>query len=642
MASRPSQLLLGFGLLGAILLVPLPVAAQRPTGGPPGGRPAAGPASDPGMGITARLLIFVRDESGGPIGQMALVTLSTITSGMYRQATTQAGQTEFDNLVPGRYYVQVVAPGYETVKEVVDVNGAGAMANISLEPSSALSSSSTPAPPGPPALSPKVQKLLARAREALRASKPSDARGHLEEAYRLAPGHPDVNFLFGVYAAQMNDWTRAKSYWERAVNIYPKHLGSLIYLSEALLRENKAAEAVPYLNRVMEAEPTAWRPHALMAQASADQGQYDDAIKQADRALELGHSQAAGIQPLLAHALVVQGNKERAITVLRNYLQDRPADAAAQKMLDTLRAPAAPSTGAAPSGPVSPLPTTSFANSSVLSSAWMPPDVDEKVPPVEPGVACPLDDVLRHASNRLTELVHNVDRFTATESLKHELINAYGLPSSPEMRTFNYLVSIEEVRPGYLNVDEYRDADNALEKFPDHVATLGLPSLVLVFHPLQVANFVFSCEGLTHSNAGLSWQVHFRQRLDKPLTLRSYRIGGRTFPIALKGRAWVAADSFQVVRLETDLMSPHPEIRLAGEHTAIEYGPVRFRNKDVSMWLPQTAEVYFDWRGQRIHRRHSFSNYLLFSVDDKQRITLPKVEETPAPDSSASSPQSNP
>jgi len=40
--------------------------------------------------------------------------------------------------------------------------------------------------------------------------------------------------------------------------------------------------------------------------------------------------------------------------------------------------------------------------------------------------------------------------------------------------------------------------------------------------------------------------------------------------------------------------------------------------------------VYYDWKGRRIHRRHSFSNYLLFAVDDKQKINVPKVAEAPA------------
>jgi hypothetical protein len=41
------------------------------------------------------------------------------------------------------------------------------------------------------------------------------------------------------------------------------------------------------------------------------------------------------------------------------------------------------------------------------------------------------------------------------------------------------------------------------------------------------------------------------------------------------------------------------------------------------MWLPQTAEVFSELRGKRIHRRLGFSNYLLFAVDDTQKISSP-------------------
>jgi hypothetical protein len=140
-----------------------------------------------------------------------------------------------------------------------------------------------------------------------------------------------------------------------------------------------------------------------------------------------------------------------------------------------------------------------------------------------------------------------------------------------------------------------------------------------------------TCEGLTRWNGEPGWQVHFRQRSDKPNTIRSYRIGNSpSYPVALKGRAWIAADSYQILRLETDLIAPVPEIRLVTDRTIIEYGPVHFREGKVDMWLPQSAELYYDWKGRRSHRRHSFSNYLLFSVGDKQRISVPKIEDESA------------
>jgi len=182
-----------------------------------------------------------------------------------------------------------------------------------------------------------------------------------------------------------------------------------------------------------------------------------------------------------------------------------------------------------------------------------------------------------------------------------------------------------------MGVTEYRNGGGALNEFPGGIVTNGLPALVLLFHPYYAPNYEMTCEGLARSNGRLAWQVHFRQRPDKPNELKTYQFGinGASYSVGLKGRAWISADSYQIVRMETDLVAPMPQIQLLAEHTAIEYGPVKFREGDVNLWLPQSAEVYFAWRGRQVHRRHTFDNYMLFTVDDKQPRVEPALGDSP-------------
>jgi hypothetical protein len=49
------------------------------------------------------------------------------------------------------------------------------------------------------------------------------------------------------------------------------------------------------------------------------------------------------------------------------------------------------------------------------------------------------------------------------------------------------------------------------------------------------------------------------------------------YPVKLKGRAWIAAGTHQVMRLETDLAEEIPAIRLRVEDLTIEYRPVQFQ-----------------------------------------------------------------
>ena len=150
---------------------------------------------------------------------------------------------------------------------------------------------------------------------------------------------------------------------------------------------------------------------------------------------------------------------------------------------------------------------------------------------------------------------------------------------------------------------------------------------MLAFHPYYSDTFSMRCEGIATLNGQPAWQIYFRQRSDKPNRIRAYSIGmtGPTHPVALKGRAWFAADTYQILSLQADLIDAVPDIRLTVDHTAIEYGPVQSNSLGKDIWLPRAAELYTEFRGRRIHQRMSYNNYLLFVVDERQKISTPNV-----------------
>lgn len=633
MCLRPLRCLLVIPALAAGLLAPCGVWAQ------PQSPISSTSASALDVGLASGIIgsvdldINVKGPNGTAIEGMAVVTLIRMNGQPLRQETTKAGVVRFFGVPSTEYTIQVVAPAYERALKRIDAQSG--LLKVTIELQAVSDSEDAAFAVGMAALPPKVQKEVGKAIEALRSKKPADARGHLDAASRLAPKSAEVQYLNGLYASTSGDHMQAKSYWMKTLELYPQHYGALVSLSEALLRENKAGEALPYLERAVRAQPSAWRAHAVSAEAYLRQGSSEEAIKEAERALELGHGKAAIVQPVLAAALIGHGERDRAAMILQTYLREHPTDVEAKKQLVLLQTPATqntPNEAGMANAETMPSTATGDGIADALPSSWLPADIDEKVGSVEPGAVCALDEVLKNAGARVQEFVTNVDRFAATESLQHEPINRWGVASSPVTRKFEYLVAVEEVKPGFFNVDEYRTATSSSNDFPEGIATEGLPAMVMIFHPHVAENFNFTCEGLARWNGGLAWQVHFRQRSDKPNTIRRYRVGfqGPSYPVDLKGRAWIAADTSQIVRMETQEIAPVPEIRLRTDRTAIEYGPVHFKKRNLDMWLPRSAEVFVDWRGKRFHRRHSFSKYLLFAVDDKQKIGAPKIaEETP-------------
>jgi len=605
-----------------------PSQGQFPEPGLPTGSMTAAGAMVGGAMVSTSVDVRVTGPDGVPVQGQIVVTLMKIGGFVVDQKTSSNGSVTFGEVPQNEYTISVIAPRYQGFSKTIDVNSAvPAKFTAELQPMADAEAAASSV--GLLALPLKVQKEVGKALESLHADKPANALKHLEAAQRDAPKSAEVEYLFSVYSTETKDPVRARSYWMKTLELDPRHLSALLAVGQDDLQSNKSAEALPYLKRAIQVEPNSWRAQLLYSEALVMEKMNDEAAQHAQRAIDLGHDSASAAQLVLVRVLVQKGQVDQAISKLEEFVKAHSSDKESASYLEKLKNPAASGSVAAREMSV----VSNAEEALPVPSNWLPPDVDASVPAVEPGVSCNVDDVVRKAGAQLLELAKDVDRFTATETLVHESIDKYGMPSSPEKRTFSYVASIQEVNHHFLNVEEYRlDKDGGQAEFPSGVATNGLPALVLIFHPFNAPNFTMSCEGVARLSTGLAWQIHFKQRPDKPNVIKRYRIGadGPSYPVALKGRAWISSDTYQIVRLETDLVAPVKEIRLAADRADIEYGPVKFAKGNVSMWLPKTADVYYDWRGRRIHRRHSFSNYMLFAVDDKQKITVPKVDEAPA------------
>jgi hypothetical protein len=260
------------------------------------------------------------------------------------------------------------------------------------------------------------------------------------------------------------------------------------------------------------------------------------------------------------------------------------------------------------------------ATRGAVAASWIPPSLDDAVPTVDPSVACPLPDILKMTGQRMTEFVANLEKFSATEHVEHFKINAAGLRGSPNVRSFDYVVLVSRNHWGLFQLDEYRNGSVDPAQFPAGIATVGLPAMALIFHPILAPDFDFKCEGLGQSGGRPAWQIHFAQRPDRPSRIRQYIIQKNSYPVPIKGRAWIDPGTDQVVRLESELIKPIPEIALTKERLSIEYGPVEFHSNGQRLWLPEVAELYAERGTTRYYRRHAFTNFKLFTVATNESI----------------------
>jgi len=259
------------------------------------------------------------------------------------------------------------------------------------------------------------------------------------------------------------------------------------------------------------------------------------------------------------------------------------------------------------------------------NAAWhIPPGVDQVIPKVLPGVSCDLPVVLHGVGERMTQLVSNLEKFSATEHIEHFRVDNSGVLRARETRSFEYVVLVLQNPVQGFQLDEYRNGSTDPRQFPAQIATEALPVMALIFHPMMVSDFKLTCEGLGEWAGRPAWQVRFEQRRDRPNRIRYYKIQENYYPVSLKGRAWIDAGTYQVLRLETDLIQPVKGIELARERLSIEYVQVQFHSHDLQLWLPKTAELYWERHGHQYFRRHEFSDFKIFSVDTDQKFQRPK------------------
>jgi Tetratricopeptide repeat len=602
----------------------------------------------PGTGV---LIFKVSSERDGhAIDRQALVkvvnlstqkpvwrTTEDASTGVYSE---KASQAVFTDLPYGKYDAEVSAVGYFSTHKEVSVMATIVQAQIEIvlhrDPDAVNLDAAASV------MTPSARKQTRRAISALKSGKLLEAEKYLDAAHHTAPSDPNLNFLLGYLYFQKKDYGQASTYLGTSTSINPHNAQALTLLGRAGLESSDYPAARSALEQAILADTEGWLPHDLLADAYLHEKNYGKARDEAQVAISKGKAAAGSAQLVLGQALLNLGNNQDGIQALNLFLQTSPEQPLAGQVKDLItqagQRSSSLSSNAAPADSeqaqlTSVDPLLALPVAPPLMRAWQPPGVDEVKLALAPDVVCPSAKVVEESGLRVRELVNDVARFAAVEDLFHQALDEYGTPVRTENRKYNYVASISEPQPGSFSVDEFRSDKLAASGSPDEIASTGFATLALVFHPDMRDNFDLVCEGQGDWHGQATWLVHFRQRDDRPNRMHSYKVGTQYYSVKLKGRAWIATDTFQIMRIEAEMVSPVPAIQLLSEHQIVEYGPVPFQRQNTTLWLPKSAEIYFDFRKHRYYRRHSFDQYMLFSVDSQEKRKEPAPKPAEKPDS---------
>lgn len=582
-------------------------------------------------GLQQNLLITVLGDAKSHLDRQSVIKLHDLKRDTtVWQTTDKDSQALFYDLDFGDYDVEVSAVGYKTEHKQVHLTYA--MQSPKLDVTLARDPEAVDLNANDDIIPPKQRKDAQRAVNALKSGNLKEAQKRLDKIYKLAPSSSQLNFLYGYLYLQQKDLPKSESFLAHAAELDPRRAQTLTELGRVQLFRKEYDSAQKTLERAVADNSNYWMAHNLLADAYLKQRQYQKAQEQAQLAINEGKGAGSAAQLVLGQALANLGHDQQGIQALNAFLQANPNDPVKPQVQALIaqiqQRDASPAQSARASAPAaSDLVLAASHSESLPLSTWGPPGVDELKPAVAPGVTCPYDQVMQMSGIAVKQLVDNVSRFSATEDLLHEQLDQYGNPITKETRKFDYVAAFTEAPNGYFSFDENRNVRYGIADLPDHIVTRGFVSLALIFHPDIRQDFEFTCEGLGQENNQATWLVYFRQRDHSPSRLEDYVVGNSHYPVKFKGRAWIAADSFQIVRIEAELMNSVPQLTV--QHQIVQYGPVHFNKKNVDLWLPKSVDLYLELNKHRYYRRHSFDHYMLFSTDSEDQLPVLKSQQKP-------------
>lgn len=464
------------------------------------------------------------------------------------------------------------------------------------------------------------------------------------------PGKARNEYHDGCVSLRHRKITDAEKHLRKAVQEYPKYSTAWVTLGQVLAAQQRSEEARSACAQASGVEKGYVPAYLCLADIAANAHAWSEVLKLSDHALEidavtdavayeynaaanlnlnnLATAEKSGLRALeidrdhheprvyfvLAQIYEARGDPLNEAAQLREYLRyaERPEDIAAVRQVLAKLAQQ-------PSGDALPVTAKLFA-----SRQWGPADIDEAIPPVRAESPCPLPQILEQTSRRTQDLIENFLRFSANERIESTDFDKNGIRHNSKAQDVNYVAQIETNSSGYPSIQEYRAANGVGRQTA--IFDTGTAAFALIFHPSHLGNFQFLCEGKTEFRGVPAWQVHFEEGADPNQAFTAFHVEGSVYLPRFKGRTWIAADSYNVIRIETDLIAPVLQIGLQREHLVISYAPVQFRNRPIQLWLPEKASLYMDYHGHRYERVHSFSQFQLFSIDTDEKRKQPTTK----------------
>jgi hypothetical protein len=226
-----------------------------------------------------------------------------------------------------------------------------------------------------------------------------------------------------------------------------------------------------------------------------------------------------------------------------------------------------------------------------------------------------LPGILDKVGERIQALLEVLPDTSAREDIAQEELTRNGRVYARRVRSFGFLILVH--RSGAkVALEEYRtDSQGKLvepQSEDEFAVTADFTTSWAHFHPGNRLASRFSLLGQQKLERRNTYVVAFAQRPGWATVVGTFVKDRRSVLILFQGIAWIDVESYQILRMRTDLLAPREEVDLKRQTTEIEFGAVRFPGVSSPRWLPRDVVVTIESKARILRNRHHYSHYQLF------------------------------
>jgi hypothetical protein len=259
------------------------------------------------------------------------------------------------------------------------------------------------------------------------------------------------------------------------------------------------------------------------------------------------------------------------------------------------------------------------------------------------GAADLLDSILTKTGEVISGMLHRMPNLVAKEEVtqtvdappqsamygspgrgRNSMGSQQRFPDQQDTRRMTYtyrIVSTQDPVQGGLLDESRMDTHNrpvaASVNDPDSPHSVGFSTTWLYFLPGNVEESRFRYVGLQKIGNRETYVVAFAQKPERERLRTVLDTGTGRCSTSIQGLAWIDQTTYRIVRMQTDLLRPLPEIHVDQLRSTLNYGEVKIPQNGLTLWLPSDVEIAWKSQDQGAEERHRYSNYRLFSATAK-------------------------